>query len=48
MRAELQQVIEDMSVVLTPEQDRLFRAEAQPRLDLHFPADGESPRGETN
>jgi Spy/CpxP family protein refolding chaperone len=38
-RSELQQVIEEMSVVLTPEQANRFRSEAQPRLDFHFPSD---------
>jgi Spy/CpxP family protein refolding chaperone len=47
MRAELRQVIEEMSVVLTPEQARRFRAEAQPRLDLHFPADGEQTQAKS-
>jgi Spy/CpxP family protein refolding chaperone len=37
MRSELQQVIEELSAVLTPEQARRFRSEAQPRLDEHFP-----------
>lgn len=39
MRAELQQVIEEMSAALTPEQEKRFRAEAQPSLDEHFPAE---------
>jgi hypothetical protein len=37
MRTELQQVIEELSAVLTPEQASRFRSEAQPRLDEHFP-----------
>jgi hypothetical protein len=37
MRAELQQLIEDLSVHLTPEQARHFRSEAQPAVDEHFP-----------
>jgi Spy/CpxP family protein refolding chaperone len=48
MRTELQQVIEDMSVVLTAEQASQFRAEAQPRLDLYFPADGENAGRQAN
>jgi Spy/CpxP family protein refolding chaperone len=39
MRTELQQVIEDMSAVLTPKQAGQFRSEAQPSLDRYFPAD---------
>jgi Spy/CpxP family protein refolding chaperone len=38
-RSELQQVIEEMSAVLTPEQDDRFRSEAQSRLDVVFPPD---------
>jgi Spy/CpxP family protein refolding chaperone len=40
MRTELQQVIEDMAAVLTPEQAARFRAAAEERLDFHFPAEG--------
>jgi Spy/CpxP family protein refolding chaperone len=40
MRTELQQVIEDMSAVLTPEQATRFRSAAEERLDFHFPAEG--------
>ncbi len=46
MRTELQQVIEDASAVLTPQQDSRFRAEAQRHLDLHFPAKDQSPRAD--
>lgn len=47
MRAELQQVIEEMSAALTPEQARRFRAETQPRLDEHFPADIPTPMADS-
>jgi hypothetical protein len=46
MRTELQQVIEDASAVLTPQQDSRFRAEAQRHLDLHFPATDQSSRAD--
>ncbi len=38
MRTELQEVIEETSAVLTPEQDGRFRTKAQHDLNLHFPA----------
>jgi hypothetical protein len=37
MRAELQQLIEDLSVHLTPEQASHFRSEAEPAVDRNFP-----------
>jgi Spy/CpxP family protein refolding chaperone len=44
MRTELQQVIEDMSAVLTPEQAARFRSAAEERLDFHFPAEAGKAR----
>jgi hypothetical protein len=46
MRTELQQVIEDSSAVLTPQQNSRFLAEAQRQLDRHFPANDQSPRAD--
>lgn len=45
MRAELEQVVDDMSAVLTPEQAKRFRAEAERRLEVHFPS-GDAPASE--
>jgi hypothetical protein len=43
MQTELQEIVEETSSVLTPDQDARFRTEARRRLDLYFPADGRSP-----
>ena len=39
MRREYAQMVEEVSLLLTPDQAARFQAEAQRRLDVHFPPD---------
>jgi len=48
MRAELPQLIDDLSAHLTPEQASHFRSEAQPAVDRHFPNEDSASPSETS